>query len=287
MTLEGRLLLPEGDGPFPVAVWRHGSGTPYGRTIAKFREDLRRALAAKGIGLFIADSYSGRGLGESSGDQSTLSGASRVTDAFRALEALAAHPRVDGARIGITGASWGGTVSIRTSHEPYAAAVLPGGPRYAAHASFYPSCSARFERYEPTGAPVLFLLGEADDYTWARFCKELAREMRRAGAEVEAVSYPGAYHSFIRSKPVRWVETPWHFNHCGPSVLGIDGETRSRRAGSSEGISWLQLIRKAVAPGGCAERGVTAGRNEAAARDSPKRTAAFFAAHLKKAPPSS
>ena len=286
VTLEGRLLLPEGDGPFPVVVWQHGSGTPYGSPIVKFRADLRRALAAEGIGLFIADSYSGRDLGSSGKDQSILSGASRVTDALRALEALAAHPRVDGKRIGITGTSWGGTVSIRTSHEPYAAAVLPGGSRYAAHAPFYPACGSRFEHYEPTGAPVLFLLGEADDYTWASFCKELAGEMRQAGAEVEVVSYPGAHHNFISSNSVRRSAEHWHFNHCGRSVLGSDGEARSPAAGSSEGISWSQLLRKAV-KSGCARQGVTMGRNEAAAQDSLKRSAAFFAAHLKKAPPSS
>ena len=285
VTLTGRLHLPEGDGPFPVVVWQHGSGPPYSSTIVGFRGDLRRALAAGGIGLFIADSYSGRGLGSSAKDQSSLSGASRVTDALRALEALAAHPRVDGKRIGITGTSWGGAVTVRTSHEPYAAAVLPDGPRYAAHVPFYASCSSRFERYEPTGAPLLFLLGEADDYTWARFCKEQAGEMRQAGAEVGVVSYPGAHHLFISSGPVRRYADIWHFNDCGRSVLGSDGETRTPAGGSSEGLSWSQLIRKAV-KSGCARRGVTMGRNEAAARDSLTRTVAFFAAHLKKGPTS-
>ena len=279
VTLKGRLFLPEGDRPFPVVVWQHGSGQPYNRNYASWRSDLRDELAAEGIGFFIADSYSGRGIGETTRDQSQLSGASRVTDALRALEALARHPRIDPARIGIAGTSWGGAVAARTSHEPFAAALLPGGPRFAAHVPFYPACGGLFELYGPTGAPLLFLIGGADNYTSPERCMEQVENMKRAGADVQAVVYPGAHHGFISSRPVYRHRAAWTFIDCGGSVLGRDGEVRGR-AWSSEGRTFPQLVRQVIATG-CPRRGVNIGRNEDAARDALDRTVAFFAEHLR------
>ncbi|MDE0409738.1 MAG: hypothetical protein OXN81_17965, partial [Alphaproteobacteria bacterium] len=174
VALEGRLSLPAGRAPFPVVVWQHGSDALNSASATRWTGRLRRGLAARGIGLFVADSHSGRGIRHTMSDQTQLSGASRAVDTLRALEALARDSRIDPARIGIAGWGSGGTAAIRASHEAYAAAVLPGGPRYAAHVVLYPFCGYRFERYEPSGAPFLFLLGGADNYTKPEFCEELA-----------------------------------------------------------------------------------------------------------------
>ena len=165
VALEGRLFLPGGHGPFPVVVWQHGSDSLDSASAVQWSGRLRDALAARGIGLFVLDSHSGRGIGHTMADQTQLSGASRTVDALRALEALARDKRIDPARIGHAGWGSGGrsSAAIRASHEPYAASVLPGGPRYAAHAALYPFCGYRFERYESAaGAPLLFLLGGAE-----------------------------------------------------------------------------------------------------------------------------
>ena len=237
---------------------------------------LREALAARGIGLFVLDSHSGRGIGHTMADQTQLSGASRTVDALRALEALAARKRIDPARIGHAGWGSGGNAAVRASHEPYAASVLPGGPRYAAHAALYPYCGYRFERYEPAGAPLLFLLGGADNYTKAEFCEELAGGMREAGGSVEVVTYPGAHHGFAGALPLRRNEKAWHFNDCGTVLLGADGEMLARSIGSSEGLTFRQYVIKAVRSG-CARQGVSIGRDEAAGTDALRRIAAFFA----------
>ena len=281
ITLEGRLTLPEGDGPFPVVVWQHGSGPPYHKDYAEFRAGLRDGLAAERIGLFIADSYTARAIKETATDQGRLSSASRVTDALRAMDALSRHPRIDPARIGISGRSYGGVVAIRTSHEPYSAVVVPGRARYAAHVAFYPGCPSDFERYEPTGAPVLVLLGEADDYTDHGPCLKQADRMRKAGGSVETVVYPEAHHGFIGSKAVHWDKKAWQFNNCPTGVQRQDGEVEYPGIGSSEGITGREFVRRVV-KSGCVKRGAHIGRNDAAAEDSLKRTVAFFATHLKK-----
>ena len=276
VALEGQLFLPGGRAPVPVVVWQHGSDALASASAVQWAGRLRDALAARGIGLFVADSHSGRGIGHTMADQTQLSGASRTVDTLRALEALARDSRIDPARIGLAGWGSGGTAAIRAGHEPYAAAVLPGGPRFAAHAALYPYCGYRFERYGPTGAPFLFLLGEADNYTKAELCEGLAREMRGAGQEVEVVTYPGAHHGFAGALPLRRNAEAWHFNDCGAVVLGVDGEMRAKNIGSSEGLTHQQFVVKAVRSG-CAKQGVDIGRDEDAGRDALRRIAAFFA----------
>jgi dienelactone hydrolase len=53
--------------------------------------------------------------------------------------------------------------------------------------------------YAPT-APLLMLLGEADDWTPAAPCKALAAA---AGPAVQWEAYAGAYHGFDGTAPVR------------------------------------------------------------------------------------
>ena len=59
-TLAGRLVLPQGDGPFPIAVMVHGSEAYSARTF----NYLQRLFPAHGIGVFV---YDKRGTGESTG----------------------------------------------------------------------------------------------------------------------------------------------------------------------------------------------------------------------------
>lgn len=233
---------------------------------------------SEGIGFFIADSYSARGISETAADQRQLSRTSRIIDALRALEALGRHPRVDGDRIGITGLSFGGIVAFGASHEPSVNSVLPGGPRFKAHVPMYPGCTV-YERYEPTGAPLLFLLGGADNYTSVAGCLRLIESMKAAGAVVDQVVYPGAHHGFISSSPVYFNQEVWSFKDCAQSKLGVDGEI-SNPAGSSSGRTWSEWI-SIYTKGGCATRGASIGRNEAAAKDALERVVEFFVEKLK------
>ncbi len=278
VTLEGRLMLPEGKGPFPVVVFQHGSGPAYGKHSRGFRAALRDGLAAEGIGLFIADSFTARNIEGTSGNQGQLSFASRLTDALRALESLAKHPRVDPDRIGISGLSAGGTMTIRSTHKPWADAVLTTKTRYAAGVALYPWCGSDFEQYMPTGAPLLMLLGEADNVTPHDACLTQADKMRKAGGKVETVVYPGAHHNFISHRSLYRSDIR-SLADCPIGVQRLDGEVEFGTL-SSEGLTYKEFLRKAYKLD-CMRRGVTYGRNEAAALDSVERAVAFFAKHLK------
>ena len=280
VTLEGRLTLPEGKGPFPVVIWQHGSGQAYHKHYGEFRAALRDGLAAEGIGLFIADSFTARSIKETSTDQSRLSMASRITDALRALDALSRHPRIDPARIAIAGRSAGGTVAIRSSHEPWASVALGGNKvRFAAHVAFYPYCGSDFEQYQPTGAPLLVMLGAADNYTRHDYCLKQAARMQAEGGNVETVVYPGAHHGFISSRSVYRHKKAWTFDDCPIGIQRLDGEVEIGTV-SSEGLTNKEFSRQLI-KSGCMRRGVNIGRDDKAAKDSVGRTVAFFAKHLK------
>ena len=108
--ITGDLLLPDGDGKVPAVVVVHGSGTV--KNLKGWYDNLYPALNKAGIAMLAIDSYTKRGMGETSKDQSRLSKAARIADAFSALDTLKNHPRIIPDKIGITGYSFGGIVSL-------------------------------------------------------------------------------------------------------------------------------------------------------------------------------
>jgi dienelactone hydrolase len=67
--------------------------------------------------------------------------------------------------------------------------------------AFYPGCADPLrQRWQPT-APLLMLLGGADDWTPAAPCEALARQAEGQAVPVE--TYAGAYHGFDGTAPVR------------------------------------------------------------------------------------
>jgi dienelactone hydrolase len=281
-TLKGNLILPKGQGPFPVVVFQHGSGVPNHWNYRDWYSKLTEKLISKDIALVMADSYSGRGIGETSKDQSKLSKAARITDVFMLLKALNNHPKIDATRSGIMGTSFGGIVSWMATSEDIASALMSGELRYGAHVPLYPSCQTMMESYKPTDAPVLFLAGAEDDYTEFRYCKELIEQMKGAGAKVEAIVYPNAGHGFISSKPYSFNSQAMHFNDCGRGKITSEGYSLSEFKGKTIGSkdTWAEYI-KDLAASKCAKRGVHIGRNEFSATDSLDKSVDFFANHLK------
>ena len=103
VTLEGKLHLPKGEGPFPVVVLQHGTGS-----VDNYRPWLKKIvpeLNQNKLGAFVADSYSMRKPLMSNVKHLSLS--ARVLDGFQILNALSKHPNIDTKRIGIQGYSYG------------------------------------------------------------------------------------------------------------------------------------------------------------------------------------
>jgi hypothetical protein len=94
VTLAGELGIPRpGVEKLPAVVLLHGSGG-VGRTGSPTQE-WTREFNRLGIATFAIDSFSGRGLVSTVMDQSQLGRLAMIVDAYRALELLAKHPRID------------------------------------------------------------------------------------------------------------------------------------------------------------------------------------------------
>jgi len=236
------IAKPDGPGPFPAVVILHdcsglgprSSGAP-GR--------WAKELVARGYLVMLPDSFTPRGVPDGVCINAPPRGTDvgpdrRARDAFAALAQLRRRPDVDGRRVGIMGGSHGGSSTLATM----GANTAEG---FAAGIALYPRCAAFtgvFGVYR-SRAPLLILIGDADDWTPAEPCRTLAERAAQAGDPVALKIYPGAHHSFDSPNPVRYVAT-----RINPS-----------------------------APSG---RGATTGGNPAAWADSIQQVAAFFERHL-------
>lgn len=268
-AVTGTLVLPPGaDGRLPAMVIAHGSGG-----ILPGREDAWAArLNALGIATFVVDSFTPRGLQSTSRDQSRLSTMANLADALAALRLLATHPRIDPARIGVMGFSRGGQVALYSALEPLRRGMIDGNLRFAAHVALYPSCSIPYRAGEVGTAPILMLLGGADDYTPAAACRDYAAWFTGKGAPVEVVAYEGAYHDFDIPEPLRFLPALQSARGCRAEVEVDSGTVR--RLDTGEGLRDQTAISAYFRA--CMQRGATIGGDPAALAGAERDVAAFL-----------
>jgi dienelactone hydrolase len=195
------LPAPAADGRFPAVILAHGIGG-----ISAEREGAwARRLNEWGIAAFILDSFTGRGLTPPvyAGAQRATHVAAHLVDAYLALQLLATHPRIDRSRVALMGFSRGGETAVNAIFEPFRQGALGGaGDRFAAYVALYPYCNFRHASRSLATAPMLMLLGGADEMTEPGPCTSLATSLEQRGVPVRTVVYPGAHHGFDRQAPV-------------------------------------------------------------------------------------
>lgn len=186
-TVRGRLMLPDGPPPHAAVVMLH-SASGQGAIDWSYAS----LLTAHGYAVLAVDSFTPRGAFRTVADQTEVSEAAMVLDAYRALDLLAADPRIDADRIAVMGFSKGGIAALYSAFERLRAAA--GGGRFAAHVAHYPWCGLRLRDPVTTGAPVLIQIGSDDAITPAALCRDLVDGM--SGGPVELVIHEGARHAF-------------------------------------------------------------------------------------------
>jgi dienelactone hydrolase len=205
VNIVGHLFLPPGTAKVPAVVLVHGSGGIYNAEL----EFWPKQFNAAGMAVFTLDMFGPRGVQSTAEDQSKVPFAADTADAFAALKLLATHPRIDARYIAIMGFSRGGIAALRASVErTIASQNLPDGLRYAAVVAAYTgACTGVFRLVVKPGvfsqAPILFLHGDADDYTPIGPCQDYADEIGKAGTPVEFVVLEGAFHKFDSDDPRR------------------------------------------------------------------------------------
>jgi uncharacterized protein len=156
------------------------------------------ALNHAGIATLEVDMFQGRGLPSSPVEN--------MPHAFQSLRHLARHPRIDPARIGIMGFSWGAQIALVASSAELARRYGKDNLQFAAHLPLYPQCwvvrtarngkdkrlqSTTFK--EVTRAPVHILAGDLDGYDDPDGCQKFVASLPAHARRHFAVTvYKGA-----------------------------------------------------------------------------------------------
>ncbi|GIX10862.1 dienelactone hydrolase family protein [Elioraea sp.] len=230
-ALDAVLLMPQGTGPHAAVILLHGCG---GRDARDGRLDARHAdwaarLVAAGFVVLLPESFASRGQGPQCGvrDRRILPWRERRADALGARDWLAGQPFVRAGAIALMGWSHGGSTVLATADAP----------GFAAFIAFYPGCTRALQggRLVPA-APLLLLMGEADDWTPPEPCRLLAE---RAGSAVTYVGYPGAFHGFdAPDRPPR-LRRGFAFTGRGDGTAHVGTDPAARADALARVPAWL------------------------------------------------
>lgn len=149
-----------------------------------------RHLAALGHAVLLPDSFGSRGLGSQCGARSRAITGVRRQDALAAVRYLQQRPGTPPGGVVLMGWSDGGTAVLAAGR------AMPDVPAGLIRGliAFYPGCriAAETKDWAPA-APLLILIGEADDLTPAAPCRALAEHV---GSKITLTTYPNAFHDF-------------------------------------------------------------------------------------------
>ena len=192
--ISGELRIPRaGTDRLPAVVLLHGSGG-----LSSLQDNWAREFSTIPVATFIVDSFTGRGVTGTQNDQDQLSRWVMIGDAYRALELLAKHPRIDSARVVVMGFSRGGGAAHYSALKRFAAMHGPaGGFGFAGYIGLYPTCNRVFiDGLDVAEKPIRIFHGAADDYVPAAGCRGYVERLQKAGKDITLTEYPGAHHVF-------------------------------------------------------------------------------------------
>ncbi len=210
------------NGKTPLIVYYYGGANP---TTRRFNT-THQVLAANGYAVFVVNPHGAFGYGLKFADAHVNDwGPKAAADIQAGIDAfLAAHPEIDGKRIGIYGGSYGGfmTEYLISTSDRFAAAVAMYGisdiaPYWGAGmwgytygdvalaGSFPWNAQKLFAGHSPLynadriHTPLLLLHGEADVNVPESESEELYTALKTLGRRVELVTFPGEDHGIAGS----------------------------------------------------------------------------------------
>jgi dienelactone hydrolase len=192
VNLSGELRLPQSTAAkYPAIVLIHGS-SGIGASIDVWVHHLNQA----GIATFVVDSFTGRGIVSTADDQTQLHSLIMTVDAYRALDVLSGHPRIDSKRISVIGFSKGAVGSVFSASkrfkENYGSSNL-----FAAHIGLYTPCNSRFiGDTELTGKPMRLFHGTDDDRVSVANCRPYVKTLQEKGIDITLTEFPDTQHGY-------------------------------------------------------------------------------------------
>jgi dienelactone hydrolase len=150
-----------------------------------------------GISTFAIDGFTGRGLTSVGTDQALLGRLNAIVDAYRALDMLARHPRVEPSKIVLMGFSRGAQATLYASVKRFQRLWNKSGSEFAAYLPFYPDCSTTYlTDGDVVDRPIRIFHGTPDDPNPVAPCRAYVERLRGAGRDVLLTEYPNANHGF-------------------------------------------------------------------------------------------
>ena len=228
IEVDALITYPEGDGPFPVLLIVHSSGGPGEFTAdwLEFMRDQQKPLLDMGIATMYLDNFSARGAKHTYRDQSKASLWATYIDAFMALEYLSKQPKVNIKKVGVSGYSRGGNISLLASEKKLRDLLISKDLYFAAAQPRSPDCriTGMFINPTPIKETKTWLVhGLADDYTLAGPCEDFAKKMQANGGDVKIDLREGWYHTFTGNYAVEPAPKTQHFNKCPVWYTKDDG----------------------------------------------------------------
>ncbi|RUP25047.1 MAG: carboxymethylenebutenolidase [Curvibacter sp.] len=191
VTVGAELRLANVPGRQPAVVLVHGSSG-----MGANGEMWMRDLNAMGVATLAIDGFTGRGITTTGANQAQLGRLNLALDAYKALDVLARHPRIDPQRVVLMGFSRGGQATLFASLKRFHETWNRSGIRYLGYIPFYPDCMTQYQGDLQLDAPVRIQHGLADDYNPAAPCKAYVDRLQKAGQDVQISLYEGAHHGF-------------------------------------------------------------------------------------------
>ena len=220
----------------------------------KHHLDYLKMYQKQGYATFQLNSFKSRGITSTVGSQDEVTIAAVILDAYRALEKLAKHPKINKDKVALTGWSLGGGVSLFAGWMPLKKAITDQ-VSFAAHLAFYPPCFINPENLSFTKAPIHILIGEADNWTPAKPCINLVEKLSDK-TNISITTYSDAHHGFDSEEPVVWNEKGYSFKDC-LFDLTADGDVLMNYLRIPMSNSILQKVGFLF----CVEKGVNVGGN--------------------------
>src|SRR6266853_1357661 len=263
----GALWFPKGSERVPAVILVHGSAG-IGANVDRWARELNGI----GVAAFLLDCFTGRGIVQTITDQSQLGHLAMIVDAYRALELLSKHARVDASRIAIMGFSKGGFVALYSSLKRFRQLHGPVNIEFAAYIAFYPPCNTTYvDDEEVSDRPIRLFHGTGDDYVSVEPCRRYVERLHRRGKDVQLTEYQGAQHVF---------DNPMY----SPAFVLPDAVTTNRclleerREGQIVNVATNQPFSQCDA---CVSRGATLGYDATATGEATRAVKAFVSATFK------